>query len=179
MLTWQFKIVRYYGCQFILGFFFRDFFNGLTNASLRLFNSISFQAYLAWKWWVGGVVMSSVALIGLAANSMSMAVLRRPKLRAIAFNQLLFILCIVDTTFLLCNSLSCLHALGVNSCEYNYEMLYKYLLCHLSLWYLHYQSSLGISKPHFFCFMHKMNLLSSTGFIYIVCLAHVAAAAQC
>ena len=56
-----------------------------------------------------------VALFGLVANSMSMVVLFRPKIRAVAFNQLLFVLCGVDSFFLFCNSMSIGHALGLNN----------------------------------------------------------------
>ena len=59
--------------------------------------------------------MSIVDVIGLAANVTSMAILARERLRAIPFNHLLLTLVIFDTVFLVCNSLSCLHALGINN----------------------------------------------------------------
>ena len=76
-----------------------------------------------WKWYVGGLLTLLVAFFGLVANSMSMAVLFRPKIRVVAFNQLLFVLCGVDSLFLFCNSMSIGHALGLNNSK-----------CDLHLW---------------------------------------------
>ena len=59
--------------------------------------------------------MALVAFLGLAANLMSLAVLMRPKIREISFNQLLSVMCIVDTLFISCNTMSCLQALGLKS----------------------------------------------------------------
>jgi len=73
------------------------------------------KEFLNWKWYVGGMLTLFVALFGLVANSMSMVVLFRPKIRAVAFNQLLFVLCGVDSFFLFCNSMSIGHALGLNN----------------------------------------------------------------
>ena len=70
------------------------------------------QEYLDWKWWIGGIMMVIVALFGVLGNVTSMIVLVRPKIREVAFNQLLTCLCVVDTIFLACNSLSMAHALG-------------------------------------------------------------------
>ena len=56
--------------------------------------------------------MTIVAILGLFGNLVSLAILLRKKIRSIAFNQLLSTLCIVDTIFLLCNCMSCAHALG-------------------------------------------------------------------
>jgi hypothetical protein len=67
--------------------------------------------------------MTVVALLGFCANIMTIAVLLRPKLQNIAFNQLLTILCVVDTIFILCNSLSCAHALGINNGENCHHLL--------------------------------------------------------
>ena len=52
---------------------------------------------------------------GFIANSMSLVVLLRPKIRELSFNQLLTVLCIVDTFFIFCNTFSCIHALGFKS----------------------------------------------------------------
>ena len=59
-----------------------------------------------------------VAIIGLSANLMSVVVLVRPKIRSVAFNQLLVVLCVVDSLFLCCNSLSMGHALGLDKSKY-------------------------------------------------------------
>ena len=56
--------------------------------------------------------MSTIAILGILGNSVSLAILLRKKIRGAAFNQLLSILCIVDTIFLVCNSLSCIYSLG-------------------------------------------------------------------
>ena len=91
-----------------------------------VFNFIFFfsiQDYFQWKWWVGGLAMTIVAILGLIGNSISLTILFRKKIRSVAFNQLLAVLCIVDTIFLLCNSLSCGHALGIDNgknCFYNF-----------------------------------------------------------
>ena len=74
-----------------------------------------FQEFLNWKWYVGGVLTMMVAFFGLVANAMSMVVLLRPKIRVVAFNQLLFVLCVVDFLFLSSNSMSIGHALGLNN----------------------------------------------------------------
>jgi len=73
------------------------------------------QDFLAWKWWIGGLVMILIEIIGFLANSMSLIVLLRPKIRETSFNQLLAVLCIVDTFFIFCNTFSCIHALGVKN----------------------------------------------------------------
>ena len=65
--------------------------------------------------------MAIVAVFGLIGNLTSMVVLARPKIREVAFNQLLTCLCIVDTLFLACNSLSIAHALGHDNCKYTLE----------------------------------------------------------
>ena len=44
---------------------------------------------------------------------MSIIVLSRPKIRETSFNQLLLVVCIVDTVFIFCNIPSCLSALGI------------------------------------------------------------------
>ena len=51
---------------------------------------------------------------------MSLVVLLRPKIRETSFNQLLTVLCIVDTFFIFCNTFSCIHALGFKSGKLNY-----------------------------------------------------------
>ena len=78
------------------------------------------QDFLAWKWWVGGLVMIMIEIIGFLANSMSLVVLLRPKIRETSFNQLLAVLCIVDTFFIFCNTFSCIHALGVKNGKLRY-----------------------------------------------------------
>ena len=70
------------------------------------------QEYLDWKWWIGGIISIIIAFFGVFGNVTSMVVLSRPKIREVAFNQLLICLCVVDTLFLACNSLSMAHALG-------------------------------------------------------------------
>ena len=95
------------------------------------FHFFYFQEFLNWKWYVGGMLTLFVALFGLVANSMSMVVLFRPKIRAVAFNQLLFVLCGVDSFFLFCNSMSIGHALGLNNSK-----------CDLQLWIC------SVGRPH-------------------------------
>ena len=94
-----------------------------TKRDYNLFSFFSIQDYFQWKWWVGGLAMTIVAILGLIGNSISLTILFRKKIRSVAFNQLLAVLCIVDTIFLLCNSLSCGHALGIDNgkkCLYNF-----------------------------------------------------------
>ena len=70
--------------------------------------------------------MTIVAILGLIGNSISLTILFRKKIRSVAFNQLLAVLCIVDTIFLMCNSLSCGHALGIDNgkkCLYNFPSI--------------------------------------------------------
>ena len=95
--------------------FFRNTINNNKHVKLYFTILLHFQEFLNWKWYVGGMLTLFVALFGLVANSMSMVVLFRPKIRAVAFNQLLFVLCGVDSFFLFCNSMSIGHALGLNN----------------------------------------------------------------
>ena len=102
---------------YIAGFLFLRNSQKYDNKHVKFYFTIllHFQEFLNWKWYVGGMLTLFVALFGLVANSMSMVVLFRPKIRAVAFNQLLFVLCGVDSFFLFCNSMSIGHALGLNN----------------------------------------------------------------
>ena len=91
------------------------------------------QDFLDWKWWVGGILTIVVAIIGLSANLMSVVVLVRPKIRSVAFNQLLVVLCVVDSLFLCCNSLSMGHALGLDKSKYILGSVKKYPK-NISIW---------------------------------------------
>ena len=63
--------------------------------------------------------MATVVLLGLVANAMSLVVLTRPKIRETSFNQLLAVMCIVDSLFIFCNIMSCLQAFGIKHGSYN------------------------------------------------------------
>ena len=91
--------------------------------------SFSFQEFLEWKWWVCGFIMAIFGMLGLVGNLMSLAVLMRPKIRDTSFNQLLAVMCIVDSLFIACNIMSCLQALGVKNGNYiftNFYVIYYY-----------------------------------------------------
>ena len=62
--------------------------------------------------------MAIFGILGLVGNLMSLAVLMRPKIRDTSFNQLLAVMCIVDSLFIACNIMSCLQALGVKNGNY-------------------------------------------------------------
>ena len=68
--------------------------------------------------------MAIIIICGVCANSMSMAVLSRPKLRETSFNQLLLVVCIVDTLFCICNIPACLTALGFKNGKYQFDPIY-------------------------------------------------------
>lgn len=64
---------------------------------------------------------------------MSIIVLSRPKIRETSFNQLLLVVCIVDTVFILCNIPSCLTALGIKNGKNIFKLLYQiHLELHLN-----------------------------------------------
>ena len=63
---------------------------------------------------------------------MSIIVLSRPKIRETSFNQLLLVVCIVDTVFILCNIPSCLTALGIKNGKNIFKLLYQ---IHLKLYF--------------------------------------------
>ena len=65
---------------------------------------------------------------------MSIIVLSRPKIRETSFNQLLLVVCIVDTVFILCNIPSCLTALGIKNGKNIFKLLYQ---IHLKLHFNH------------------------------------------
>ncbi len=71
--------------------------------------------------------MATVVLLGLVANAMSLVVLTRPKIRETSFNQLLAVMCIVDSLFIFCNIMSCLQAFGIKHGSYN--EISKWPLC--------------------------------------------------
>ena len=71
--------------------------------------------------------------LGIGGNSMSIIVLSRPKIRETSFNQLLLVVCIVDTVFILCNIPSCLTALGIKNGKNIFKLLYQiHLELHLN-----------------------------------------------
>ena len=65
-----------------------------------------------------GMIMGPLIVFGFCGNLMSITVLLRRKMRCEAFNQLLASLCVIDTIFILCNSMSCAYALRINSRKY-------------------------------------------------------------
>ena len=65
---------------------------------------------------------------------MSIIVLSRPKIRETSFNQLLLVVCIVDTVFIFCNIPSCLTALGIKNGKNIFKSLYQ---IHLKLHFNH------------------------------------------
>ena len=72
--------------------------------------------------------MGPIIIFGLCGNLMSFTVLLRKKMRSEAFNQMLASLCVIDTIFLLCNPLSSLHALGINSRKYLFHCIKVFYL---------------------------------------------------
>ena len=76
------------------------------------------QDFRQLKWWLMGMIMGPLIVFGFCGNLMSITVLLRRKMRCEAFNQLLASLCVIDTIFILCNSMSCAYALRINSRKY-------------------------------------------------------------
>ncbi len=66
---------------------------------------------MLWKFWISGVVSSIFIIGGFVGNFIAMFILRKPKMRS-AFNQLLIVLCVIDTIFLLSNVPTTVVALG-------------------------------------------------------------------
>ena len=77
-----------------------------------------FQSLMEWKFWLTGVISTVLIIFGFVGNACAMYILRKPKMRS-AFNQLLIILCIIDSMFLLSNIPTTVMALGLR----------KYLQC--------------------------------------------------
>ena len=73
---------------------------------------------MEWKFWLTGVISTVLIIFGFVGNACAMYILRKPKMRS-AFNQLLIILCIIDSMFLLSNIPTTVMALGLR----------KYLQC--------------------------------------------------
>ena len=67
---------------------------------------------MTWKFWITGVISTILIILGFVGNSIAMYILRKPKMRS-AFNQLLIILCIIDSIFLLSNIPTTVMALGL------------------------------------------------------------------
>ena len=55
-----------------------------------------------WKYWITGVVSAMVIALGFVGNLTAIFILRKPKMST-AFNQLLIVLCVFDTIFLVMN----------------------------------------------------------------------------
>ena len=60
------------------------------------------QHLFLWKYWITGVVSAMVIALGFVGNLTAIFILRKPKMST-AFNQLLIVLCVFDTIFLLMN----------------------------------------------------------------------------
>ena len=71
-----------------------------------------FQSLMEWKFWLTGVISTVLIIFGFVGNACAMYILRKPKMRS-AFNQLLIILCIIDSMFLLSNIPTTVMALGL------------------------------------------------------------------
>ena len=67
---------------------------------------------MEWKFWLTGVISTVLIIFGFVGNACAMYILRKPKMRS-AFNQLLIILCIIDSMFLLSNIPTTVMALGL------------------------------------------------------------------
>jgi len=71
-----------------------------------------FESLMEWKFWLTGVISTVLIIFGFLGNACAMYILRKPKMRS-AFNQLLIILCIIDSMFLLSNIPTTVMALGL------------------------------------------------------------------
>ena len=60
------------------------------------------QHLFVWKYWITGVVSAMVIALGFVGNLTAIFILRKPKMST-AFNQLLIVLCVFDTIFLVMN----------------------------------------------------------------------------
>ena len=60
------------------------------------------QHLFLWKYWITGVVSAIVIVLGCIGNLTAILLLQKPKMST-AFNQLLIVLCIFDTVFLISN----------------------------------------------------------------------------
>ena len=60
------------------------------------------QHLFLWKYWITGVVSAIVIALGCIGNLTAILLLQKPKMST-AFNQLLIVLCIFDTIFLISN----------------------------------------------------------------------------
>ena len=60
------------------------------------------QHLFLWKYWITGVVSAVVIALGCIGNLTAILLLQKPKMST-AFNQLLIVLCIFDTIFLISN----------------------------------------------------------------------------
>ena len=113
---------------------------------------------MTWKFWITGVISTILIILGFVGNSIAMYILRKPKMRS-AFNQLLIILCIIDSIFLLSNIPTTVMALGLSKFNVKYiifqvlfqsikpiseALLHKYnfqgyripIVCSLCIWYV-------------------------------------------
>lgn len=111
--------------------------------------------------------MAIVAILGLAANSMSLVVLTRPKIRETSFNQLLSIMCIVDSLFISCNILSCLQALGIKSGSDYYRVIRGIMDAFAQVWMcssvlmivaLTLERHFAIRSPHRVSYLGPLNI---------------------
>ena len=55
-----------------------------------------------WKYWITGVISAIVIALGCIGNITAIVLLHKPKMST-AFNQLLIVLCVFDTVFLISN----------------------------------------------------------------------------
>ena len=92
------------------------------------------QEFRQLKWWLMGMIMGPLIVFGFCGNLMSITVLLRRKMRCEAFNQLLASLCVIDTIFILCNSMSCANALRISR-KYGIFLSNLYYLCKIGRTY--------------------------------------------
>ena len=67
-----------------------------------IFEFWMFQELKEWKFWVYGVVSSVLVILGILGNALATFILQKPRMKS-AFNQLLIVLCAIDSLFLLTN----------------------------------------------------------------------------
>ena len=77
------------------------FFNVKFLLSITTYQHILQHLFL-WKYWITGVVSAIVIVLGCIGNLTAILLLQKPKMST-AFNQLLIVLCIFDTVFLISN----------------------------------------------------------------------------
>ena len=128
------KPASFEGVQYnslFLELFHLPIINPIINVCLSLLLKQEFRQL---KWWLMGMIMGPLIVFGFCGNLMSITVLLRRKMRCEAFNQLLASLCVIDTIFILCNSMSCANALRISR-KYGIFLSNLYYLCKIGRTY--------------------------------------------